>query len=192
MIAILTKDARFYDYLTGLLAEQGYAVCEEGRAKLMIVDLDSEAVPKKAPRVITVSSSIFESSDLTRPFLQDALFSLCRERLGSEQAGGKDSLATNAQDVLPSDEVVLKENFLWVKGEEITLTPAEYRLFSLLYRHRGDVVSLADCEAVCRVRTSRGNSVSVAVASLRKKLDYRLDRRLIVSVRGEGYRLLLG
>lgn len=185
MIGILTRDGRFYEYLVGVLAENGFSLCEPSRARLLIVDLDGEIPPKGKRARITVSSNIFEESDLLRPFLQSELIALCRERLGDLL----DDRPPRSKDE-QSDLFAFDGEALWVRGEHVILTPAENRLFSLLYTRRGETVPLADCEAVCRVRTARGNSVSVAVASLRKKLDYRLDQRLIVSVRGEGYRLL--
>ena len=186
MIAILTKDTRFYDYLVGLFCEHGFPVVDSQSARLVIVDLDSESLPKPTKRVITVSSDIFEESDLTRPFLQKELIALCRERLSGA------CIAKGEAETRDGDEVLtLGDSSIILHGEEIALTPAEYRLLSLLYRQKPNVVSLSECEAVCRVRTERGNSVSVTVASLRKKLDYRLDRRLILSVRGVGYRLVL-
>ena len=182
MIGILTKDKRFYDFLVGVFAELQWMVVGIGQAKLLIVDLDSESPPSVAKPTVTVSSNVFAPCDLPRPFLQSELIALCRERL-FEKTQTESELAAREEGSLFS----LGETSVLCCGEEIFLTPAEYRLLSLLYRNRGSAVPLADCEAVCRVRTSRGNSVSVTVASLRKKLDYRFDRRFIVSLRGQGY-----
>jgi len=186
MIGILTKDKRFYDFLVGVLSEHQLTVVDAERATLTIVDLDSEAPPRDARKTLTVSSNIFEESDLMRPFLQSELIALCRERLGLNAIP-----KTPENESGKGDFLVLGEDFVLAGGEEIPLTPAEHRLLSLLYRHRHRAVSLADCEAVCRVRTNRGNSVSVTVASLRKKLDYRFDKRMIVSLRGQGYCLMI-
>lgn len=186
MIGILTEDRRFYDFLISILSEHQLGTVDASRASLVIVDLDSVKPPRDAGKIITVSSNIFEESDLTRPFLQSELIMLCKERLGV-----KVEREASLGEEEKGDLLVLLENSVRVGNEEILLTPAEYRLLSLLYRHRLKAVSLADCEAVCRVRASRGNSVSVTVASLRKKLDYRFDKRMIVSLRGQGYCLMI-
>ncbi len=186
MIGILTKDKRFYDFLVGVFSENQLAVGDVASAVLLVVDLDSENLPRDVRAAVTVSSNVFEQSDLTRPFLQSELIALCRERLGVDSHTELPSKERETGDLF-----LLGEASVLVDGEEIPLTPAEYRLLSLLYSHRGSAVSLADCEAVCRVRTARGNSVSVTVASLRKKLDYRFDRRFILSLRGLGYCLAI-
>lgn len=185
MIAILTRDKRFYDYLAGIFAEEKLPLCDKAEAKLFVVDLDSERIPAGAKATVTISSDIFEKSDLTRPFLQEELVSLCRECLF-----GQDEPLPKRAEKSP-DGLVFENGAVLYCGERIPLTPAEERLLRLLSARQGEVVSLADCEVVCRVRTAKGNSVSVTVASLRKKLDYHFEKRMILSIRGEGYRLSL-
>lgn len=186
MIGILTQDSRFYSFLLGVLSEHRLTVVDPARASLLIVDLDTVALPADKRKRITVSSSIFEESDLTRPFLQSELIALCQKGLGMDAAD-----EPSAPTAVRAFAFTLGASSVWVEGEEIALTPAEHRLLSLLYQNRRKPVSLRDCEAVCRVRAGCGNSVSVTVASLRKKLDYRFERRMILSLRGQGYCLMI-
>ena len=185
MIGIVTGSDRFYDYLAGVFSEEGFAFERSLKGDLLVVDLDSAEIPAGAKAVITVSSDIFKASDLFSPFLQAELVALVCERMGK---GGE---AVTDLTEKESCEMTVDASSVVIFSEKIELLPAEARLLTLLYENRGQVVPLNECEAVCRVRTSRGNSVSVTVASLRKKLDYHFDRRMILSVRGEGYKLIL-
>ncbi len=84
----------------------------------------------------------------------------------------------------------LEETRLFCLGEEIFLTPTERRLFSLLLERRGEAVPAEELKACIGSGTGRGNSLLVYIHSLRQKLDFRLGRRLILTERGKGYRLL--
>lgn len=182
MIALLTKDGRLRDFVESVLSEHQLTITLPDAASLFIVDLDTEAIPR-GREALRISSSPFVDCELTRPFLQEELIALCKSRLG-----GQPTVAKIVEK--PIEGLTLGEGFASYRGEKIALTPAEFRLLSLFVANRGEMVPLADCERVCRVRASSGNSVSVTVASLRKKLDYRFGERFFLSRRGEGYCLI--
>jgi two-component system copper resistance phosphate regulon response regulator CusR len=74
-------------------------------------------------------------------------------------------------------------------GEEIELTPKEYRVLEYLMRHAGRVMSRTlITEYAWDYHFDPGtNIVDVVINHLRKKIDAGRDRRLIHTVRGVGY-----
>ena len=197
MIAVVSKNERLAAFLVSLLTEQGFSLCSRREALLTVLDLDTEQPSKEDRALVTVSENIFTQCDLVRPFLQKEFLALCRQKLGMEGNFSAEcqpevafhtktkEKATVRCELLPDREAVL------MRGETIVLTPAEWRLFVLLYRHRGEVVSTEDCQAACRLKgrngKEEGNSAAVTVAALRKKLDHRFGVRLILSHRSRGY-----
>jgi len=76
-------------------------------------------------------------------------------------------------------------------GTEIALTPREYGVLELLLRRGGDVVTKSEILANVWDSAFEGdpNVVEVYVSYLRRKVDTPFDRRSIVTVRGQGYRI---
>ena len=74
----------------------------------------------------------------------------------------------------------------------VDLTDAEFELLSLLYRHKGDPVSRADC-----CKALRGieydvcdRSIDMRISGLRKKLgDTKRPYEMVITVRNKGYLL---
>ena len=71
-------------------------------------------------------------------------------------------------------------------GKPVPLTPAETALLECLYAHRGEAVSR---EELATLLEGGGNSVEVYICKLRAKIEKPLGRRMILTVRGKGYRL---
>ena len=92
--------------------------------------------------------------------------------------------ATPAADNAPA--MALADGVLTVLGKPVPLTPAETALLECLYAHRGEAVSR---EELATLLGGGGNSVEVYVCKLRAKIEKPLGRRMIVTVRGKGYRL---
>ncbi|MBR2987406.1 MAG: helix-turn-helix domain-containing protein [Clostridia bacterium] len=190
MIAVLTKNQALFHFLESLFSEYGFSVVPPEEARLTVVDLDTETAVK-GPSV-TVSETVFTSPDLLRPFEQDALITLCRERLGMDEC----QPAVVKRDGL-DDKAIDERAFSLLDGavsygeDVIPLTSGEFRLFSCLFERRGEIVSEEELRAVMSVRAredgSYGNSVAVTVNALRRKLDHRFGMRFIVSHRGRGY-----
>jgi DNA-binding response OmpR family regulator len=78
-------------------------------------------------------------------------------------------------------------------GAEVVLTPKEYGILELLMRSAGRVVTRARiAEAVWQTAPeSIVNVLDVHVSHLRRKIEHR-DRPMIETVRGHGFRLLVG
>lgn len=75
-----------------------------------------------------------------------------------------------------------------VQGEELVLTPTEFRLLWTLARQRGRTFSRNELLDCCRGEdaNSMERTIDVHIRALRKKLDTRMD--YIETVRGIGYR----
>lgn len=76
-------------------------------------------------------------------------------------------------------------------AQPLGLTEKEYRVLCCLVAKEGGTVSRAELLAEVWGQQAGGegsNVVDVCIRNLRKKLDERFGIRLIVSVRGEGYR----
>ena len=84
-----------------------------------------------------------------------------------------------------TDELLLlpDQKVLICNGHQVSLTPNEYSLLSLLLENRGNAVSR---EQIKERIGGDGNSPEVYICMLRKKLTF--DRKcLIVTLRGQGY-----
>lgn len=82
---------------------------------------------------------------------------------------------------------VVKDGVLFVKNEEVILTPFEWAVYQCLRHHRGETVSRDTLRAI--LDGAGGNTVDVYVCRLRAKLEKPLGVRMITTVRGEGYRM---
>jgi DNA-binding response OmpR family regulator len=80
-------------------------------------------------------------------------------------------------------------------GTDLTLRPKEFDLLAALVRHRGSVVSRADLlrEAWGYASGTESRTVETHLAALRQRLgDDPQSPRYIETVRGAGYRILVG
>ena len=80
-----------------------------------------------------------------------------------------------------------EKGILTVEGREVVLSPTEQKVMKLLWEKRGKVVSRE--EIACRIGESSANKADVYICCLRKKTEVPLGRRLIETVRGQGYRI---
>ncbi len=129
---------------------------------------------------------------LTKPFGAGELLARIRVALRHrtlQAAGQKDPLF-----VVDDLKVDLAARQVFIKDEEIHLTPIEYRLLSTLIRHAGKVVThtLLLKEVWGPVYTDQQQYLHVYMAQLRKKLESDPARpRLLINEPGVGYRLRL-
>jgi two-component system KDP operon response regulator KdpE len=129
---------------------------------------------------------------LTKPFGAGELLARIRVALRHKillSAGQKDPLFV-ADDL----KVDLASRQVFIKDEEIHLTPIEYRLLSVLIRHAGKVVTHTQLlkEVWGPVYTDQQQYLHVYMAQLRKKLESEPARpRLLINEPGVGYRLKL-
>ena len=186
MICLLSENSALFDYLASLLDENGMRLCQSQEdASLCVVDLDTMPHPKGDVPTITISSDLFVVCDLLRPFSQDTFLALVKEK--------REGVASLDQEN-KSEERAAKLRFdgerFFLNGNELTLTPAEASLLLLLYQNRGKAVLVSACAAALGASAGKGNMHSVYINHLRHKIDYPLGKRMIVTVRNNGYMLL--
>lgn len=206
-VSILTENSILYRYLESLVNEAGFAVTgDREKASAFVVDLDTALPFSEDKPSVTLSAAPFLSCDLTRPFGNRDFLALCRERFGEdnclvstpasygsmrEETNGKTESGEESEEAL--NEVFITDGSgVTVAGERIALSGAEYRLFALLLSRRGEAVSVKECAEAIKGAGSltESNAVSVYVNHLRRKLDYRFNKRMIVTLRHKGYCLL--
>lgn len=87
---------------------------------------------------------------------------------------------------VPHSALRVGDGTVSVSGTAVPLTDAEWRVFSVLYDRRGEVVPREELAALL---DGGGNSAEVYICHLRRKLESPLGRRLITTLRGVGYRM---
>lgn len=127
---------------------------------------------------------------LRRPFLLSELEQRAHELL----TGDKDSPLSRPpapQPPRPSQPLLgvdIGTGIATLAGKPLSLTPAEQTLLSHLWTRRGETVPREELAALLK---GGGNSVDVYVCRLRAKIEKPLGRRMLTTVRGQGYRLEL-
>ncbi len=124
---------------------------------------------------------------LTKPFGVNEL--LARMRVALRHAGA----GPGAEPIFEAGplRVDLARREVTVAGQEVRLTPTEFRLLALLARHAGKVLTHRQIlKEVWGPAASEIHYVRVHMAELRKKIEAEPARpRLLVTEQGVGYRL---
>jgi hypothetical protein len=134
---------------------------------------------------------------LRRPFALTELETVLRRLLGDMPSAGFPAPPASAAapplraDTATSDNAELSvhvapDGTVTAGGRTVSLAPAERAILEHLYAHRGKAVPR---EALSSLLGGGGNSVDVYVCKLRAKIEKPLGRRMIVTVRGVGYRM---
>jgi len=188
LICLLTENQALKSYLESLLDEAGAAVCQSrADADLFVVDLDTAKRPETEKPLLTISGDPFVLGDLFRPFSQEKFLLLVKEKC--EGVVFYKAEATPAPPKRPN--LSYEDGVFFLNGERVMLTPAEHSLLYLLYQNRGKAVPLFACADALGHDVGKGNMPSVYVNHLRRKIDYPLQKRMIVTLRNEGYMLAL-
>jgi two-component system KDP operon response regulator KdpE len=129
---------------------------------------------------------------LTKPFGVDEL--LARIRVALRHAALPPGVAPEARFEAGELQVDLLARVVRRGGEEVHLTPTEYKLLALLVRHAGKVITHRQLlkEVWGTNYAEQSHYVRVYMAQLRQKLEADPARpRLLVTEPGVGYRLKL-
>ncbi len=129
---------------------------------------------------------------LTKPFGANEL--LARIRVALRHRILQTSEQKDPVFIVDDLKVDLTARQVFIKNEEVHLTPIEYRLLSVLIKHAGKVVThtLLLKEVWGPVYTSQQQYLHVYMTQLRKKLETDPARpRLLINEPGVGYRLKL-
>ena len=130
---------------------------------------------------------------LRRPFvltdLEDALRRLLAATAATSPLWGAVEAhrpRRTAQPPVDAPLLTVENGTVLVAGKPLPMTPAEQAIFDCLFAHRGETVTK---EALLALLGGGGNSVEVYVCKLRTKLEKPLGRRMIITVRGVGYKM---
>ena len=85
-----------------------------------------------------------------------------------------------------AEELTAHDGVVTVGQHTVTLTPAEWEIFTYLHARPGQIVPR---EELAVLLEGGGNIVDVYVCRLRSKIEKPLGRRMIHTVRGVGYRM---
>ena len=143
--------------------------------------LDPAALPAKA---------VF----LRRPFALSDLEQCVRSLLaGIPVSGSLVGMSRNpaAPEAIPAPAaevpaLAIENGAVTLGGKPLVLTPAEQTILEYLLARKGEAVPRAELAPLLE---GGGNSVDVYICKLRAKIEKPLGRRMIVTVRGVGYRL---
>lgn len=129
---------------------------------------------------------------LTKPFGASEL--LARIRVALRHRTMQISIQQEPLFILGDMKVDLVARQVFIKNEEIHLTPIEYRLLTVLIKHAGKVIThtLLLKEVWGPVYTSHQQYLHVYMTQLRKKLESDATRpKFLINEPGVGYRLKL-
>lgn len=140
------------------------------------------------PVRLSFSKNPFAGADLLRPFLTEDFLFLCRQRFPAwfaEAFPEGEPFGRRTADSQKAAAFRREGERFFYRGEELSFSPTEKKLFSLLFEAGGEAVSSDRLQTAL----ASGEGLTVYIHALRKKLDFRFGCRLILTVRGRGYRL---
>ena len=159
-----------------------------------MLDLDSAELPrdKKHSAIIAIcrEPSLLDAHTaskcrtvLARPFEFSELISAVED---AAENAGKHSFVTSRDPKAPTLTLTDADRVLSCRDAQVTLTPSEAAIFSLLMQERTKVVTyeqISDLLGGCA-----SNKAEVHICSLRRKIAQIYPLPLIKTVRGQGYR----
>src|SRR5436190_19244994 len=128
---------------------------------------------------------------LTKPFGVQQL--LARVRAAIRQAVTARTTSHDSVVEVRDLKVDFARQQVWVRGDEVRLTPTEYRLLTMLVRHRGEIVTHRQLlrEVWGPDSVNENEYVRVYVGQLRRKIERDSARpEYIRTESGSGYRFL--
>lgn len=152
-------------------------------------DVSVEKNGAKLPTSGTASLYTPRSADTISPLPRDATIPVAMMLISAENSTPPASTAAVDGKVGTAGKASAAGyvHILDREGERrVSLSLQEWRILCCLYQHKGAIVPR---ETLLDLMGSSGNSVEVYICHLRKKLETPSGSRLILTVRGKGYRL---
>lgn len=193
-IRVLCNDNKLNRLLTLLLEDNGYAVTSKPTAPCpLVIDLDSTELPhdKKHSAIIAVcrepnALDAHTASKcrrvLSRPFEFSVLIEAVEDAVLN---AGKHSYATSRSKKAPTLTLTESTKVLSCGDAQVSLTPAEAEIFSLLMNERAKVVTYEQLSS--KLGKCSSNKIEVHICSLRRKIAQIYPLPLIKTIRGQGY-----
>lgn len=173
-VTVISDDAVFSRMLELELSFRGYALSDKKNTELLIVDIDTYGAKKSPLPTIYFGRGEYNSHMfLHRPFAMNELFDMLEHAYAVDE--------TNELEITGDGKIS-------VAGEIVSLSDAEMSLLELLLDERGTPVSRERISAEIFPDAKNGSKVAdVYICYLRKKIDEKLGRQYIKTVRGKGY-----
>ena len=202
--ALIFSDRQFSEMLEGELKAAGFKITNEEKAELILAEADYLPFLLSGKRKIVFYEGEVpllpqeeECSAFPRLFLVSEL-SQKLKKIYFEIVAGHERVTVGTKSAEEKNESVpipMPDGKNVRVGEDVvSLTPFEFKLYSLLYDAfcEGRVLSRERIrDALTGGENKGGNICDVYICHLRKKLETPSGRRLIYTVRGQGYSLLI-
>ena len=218
-ILLIEDDAETGKYITKGLGENGYTLDyapdgNEGLYLAMNNSYDLIIIDRMLPKIDGLSIiKMLRAAEKSMPILILSALGDVNEKVEGLKAGADDYLAKPYafSELLARVEVLLRRNkktskhilqagslkmnlenyTVTRKGQKIELKPREFRLLEYLMRHKGQIITRTMLlENVWDYNFDpQTNVIDVHISRLRSKIDKGLDKELIKTVRGIGYKI---
>lgn len=154
---------------------------------LSIIDIDtvSKAPLNNAKKAITLSQ-FDKKADIFYPIRISELRSLYKNLLLN------DTVTENASSAQASPNIIFykkEKNLISYLGKKYILSDSEYKVLSLLCKSSKKEVSRKELDLI--FDAEKGNISDVYICKLRKKLEEPFGKKIIATIRGKGYKLLV-
>lgn len=173
-------------------------------ADIVLLDLDTVSAPVHAQyhQMIGFTRSSALSSDdarrqcamiLHRPFemniLRREVFDILQQHHSIEPHFRALPMKSDGYHRRLKSELLFKNGVLYYGNQQISLSKKELQIASLLLKKQGEIVTREEISDL--IGESSANKAEVYICYLRKKLEKFCAQRVIATVRGQGYRLLI-
>ena len=191
-VCILSADRQLYDTAALLIGLRGHTATPTPGAYPLIWDADTVALPRlsggqaviavcRDPDAIPEPAARRCFEIVGRPFdfvkfsdvLEAALSGAGKQMIPASRATRRPAISLDE----PRRRLICGQN-------SVTLTPSELEIFNVLAARRGENVSREQLEQLCG-----GESLTVHMCALRRKLKVISRVPLLTTVHGQGYRL---
>lgn len=166
----------------------GLTVCRQLRADARTRNIRILMLTAKSEEVDEIVGFNMGADDyVSKPFKVKPLISRLKAllRRPSSEPGAQDTIAVHGIEIDRSSHVVRLD------GQELELTPTEFKLLAALARQPGRAYSRLDLLDLCRGEDANAleRTIDVHIRALRLKLGDKAD--VIATVRGVGYRMVV-
>ena len=194
-IAIISKDknlSRLIELEAASLsvAAKSFAALPMDLLRYSCVFVDIDGVELTDEHTHTVAVTRLLTEDVSRRFGRVLVYPFELTRLRSyisSASTGDDGFCRNERDIPAEDIIYISRDgsAISVGGEKHRISEYERRVLSLLCENSGKCVSRERLSEA--LGADSGNIADVYICRLRKKLETGIDRRVIHTVRGDGY-----
>ncbi len=168
----------------GLPGMDGFEVCKKVSEKYEIPIIISSARSQLSDKIVGLQ--LGADDYLPKPYDPNELYarivSILRRTKKLEKLGAK---SQSEFELKPNEHAV------YLKGIELSLTPAEYEIMEYLIKNHGMSVSREQLlNSISQIRAQEGKSLDMMISKLRQKMQDVSSAKHLVTLRGIGYKLI--